>query len=111
MSLNLSVLPDVVPDKNAVTIAHVRAYVIDTKKLAQEASTATDSHTRRDGHWINGTDEWPIANPMSYYEKYKARRSTWGKDVVGSVVAVACRSFDPCPYPCPCPYRRPYRPC
>ena len=86
MSLNLSVLPDVVPDRDAITIVHVRAYVIDTKKLAQETSRATDSHTRREGHWINGTDEWPIANPMSYYEKYKARRSTWGKDVVGSVI-------------------------
>ena len=83
MSLNLSVLPDVKADENVVTIAAVRAYVIEVPKV--EGALA-DCHSRKEGHWILGTNEWPIANPMSIYETYKARRNSWGKDVVGSFV-------------------------
>ena len=86
MSLNFSVLPDVKADDNAVTIAAVRAYVIETKKAEGAGGGVADCHARNEGHWILGTNEWPIANPMSVYESYKARRNSWGKDVVGSFV-------------------------
>lgn len=32
------------------------------------------------GHWIIDT---PIANPMSYYENYKASRTSWGINAMG----------------------------
>ncbi|UJR10368.1 hypothetical protein I4U23_014573 [Adineta vaga] len=86
MSLNLAVLPDVKPDDNAVTILNVRAYVIESKKAEEEGGGFADCHSQAEGHWILGTDQWPIANPMSFYEKYKARRSTWGIDALGSVI-------------------------
>jgi L-rhamnonate dehydratase len=86
MSLNLAVLPNVEPDKNAVTIAHVRAYVIGSKDAEQAGGGFADCHSQGDGHWILGTKEWPIANPMSFYEKYKARRTSWGIDALGSVI-------------------------
>jgi L-rhamnonate dehydratase len=84
MSFNFCVLPDVVADENAITIVNVRAYVIARKKV--EGSKIIDCDSRQEGHWILGTNEWPIANPMSIYEKYKSRRSSWGKDVIGSVI-------------------------
>ncbi|CAF0953459.1 unnamed protein product [Adineta steineri] len=86
MSLNLCVLPDVKPDENAITISHVRAYVIKSKEVEETGGGFADCHSQAEGHWILGTDKWPIANPMSYYEKYKARRSSWGIDAIGSVI-------------------------
>jgi L-rhamnonate dehydratase len=88
MSLNFAVLPDVKPDKNAITIASVRAYVIKSKEAEEAGGGFADCHSQAEGHWILGTDKWPIANPMSLYEKYKARRTSWGIDAIGSVIVV-----------------------
>jgi len=38
---------------------------------------------RRAQHWISDT---PIANPCSLFEEYKASRTSWGVDSLGSVV-------------------------
>ena len=86
MALNLFVLPDVKPDKNAITIVNVRAYVIKSKATEEAGGGFADCHSQTEGHWIFGTDQWPIANPMSLYERYKARRSSWGIDAIGSVI-------------------------
>lgn len=86
MSLNFAVLPDVKADENAVTICDVRAYVVGSKKAEEEGGGFADCHSQKEGHWILGTDQWPIANPMSIYEKYKSRRNSWGIDALGSVI-------------------------
>ncbi|CAF1516015.1 unnamed protein product [Rotaria sordida] len=89
MSINLAVLPDVKADENAVTILDVRAYIIkskESKKEEEEEGGSADYHSQVEGHWIDGTDKWPIANPMSLYEKYKSRRTSWGIDAIGSVI-------------------------
>ena len=56
-------------------IADVRAWVID--------SGGADYHDQARGHWIIDT---PIANPMSIYEEYKASRTSWGINALGSVI-------------------------
>ncbi|CAF3938206.1 unnamed protein product [Rotaria magnacalcarata] len=81
------IFPDVTPDENAITILNVRAYVIKSNETETNTGGSADYHSQVDGHWIFGTDKWPIANPMSLYEKYKSRRSTWGIDAIGSVIA------------------------
>lgn len=43
-----------------------------------------DYHDQDTKHWINGK----IATPMSRYPEYRAHRSLWGLDVLGSVVVV-----------------------
>ena len=86
MSLNFAVLPEVKADEGAVTIANVRAYVVGSKKAEADGGGFADCHSQGEGHWILGTNEWPIANPMSVYEKYKARRTSWGIDALGSVI-------------------------
>ena len=86
MSLNFAVLPDVKADENAVTICDVRAYIIKSKTAEAAGGGFADCHSQKEGHWILGTNEWPIANPMSVYEKYKARRNSWGIDALGSVI-------------------------
>jgi L-rhamnonate dehydratase len=86
MSLNFAVLPEVKADSNAITIAHVRAYIIGSKDAEQAGGGFADCHSQSEGHWILGTNEWPIATPMSIYEKYKARRNSWGIDALGSVI-------------------------
>lgn len=56
------------------TIREVRAYVIAPTEMG------ADYHNQHGMHWIN---ELPIANPMSVYEEYKAKRTSWGR-VLGS---------------------------
>ncbi len=56
-------------------IADVRAYIVD--------SGGADYHDQAQGHWIIDT---PIANPMSVYEEYKASRTSWGINALGSVI-------------------------
>ena len=86
MSIHFAVLPDVQADKDAITIRAVRAYVSDSKQTEERGGGFADCHSQKEGHWIHGTDEWPIANPMSVYEKYKARRTSWKIDALGSVI-------------------------
>ncbi len=59
-------------------IREVRAFVID------RGEAGADYHNQGQGHWIVDT---PIANPMSVYEKYKANRTSWGINALGTVVA------------------------
>ena len=62
--------------KRAV-IREVRAYVIAA------AAMGADYHNQPGSHWIV---DLPIANPMSVYEEYKARRTSWGINALGTVV-------------------------
>ncbi|MBL8590704.1 MAG: L-rhamnonate dehydratase [Methylobacteriaceae bacterium] len=59
------------------TIVDVRAHVVDA------ADSGGDYHKRSSGHWIADT---LIANPMSVYADYRARRTSWGIGALGSVV-------------------------
>ena len=56
-------------------ITDVRAYIVE--------SGGADYHDQAQGHWIIDT---PIANPMSVYEQYKASRTSWGINALGSVI-------------------------
>lgn len=62
------------------TVEHLRAYVIDP------GESGADYHNQEKGHWIVDT---PIANPMSVYEEYKASRTSWGINALGTVVVEA----------------------
>jgi L-rhamnonate dehydratase len=55
-------------------IAQVRALVV--------AGGGADYHDQGSDHWITGR----IATPMSRYEQYRATRTSFGIDVLGSVV-------------------------
>ena len=88
MSIHFAVLPEVQADENAVKIESVQAYVVKSKEVEEKGGGFADCHSQAEGHWILGTNEWPIANPMSMYEKYKARRSSWKIDALGSVIVV-----------------------
>ena len=55
-------------------IAEVRAYVL--------GGGGSDYHDQLDGHWIDGQ----IATPMSRYPEYRAHRSSFGIDVLGSLI-------------------------
>lgn len=59
------------------TIREVRAYVIASSEMG------ADYHNQHDSHWII---DLPIANPMSVYEEYKAKRTSWGINEMGTVV-------------------------
>ena len=56
------------------TILHVRAFTV--------RGGGADYHDQADGHWIDGQ----IATPMSKYPEYRARRSSFGLNVLGSLV-------------------------
>ena len=58
-------------------IREVRAYIIDQTEMG------ADYHNQHDAHWI---DDLPIANPMSVYPEYKAKRTSWGINALGTVV-------------------------
>jgi len=58
-------------------IREVRAYVIAPHE------TGADYHNHQGNHWII---DLPIANPMSVYEEYKAQRTSWGINALGTVV-------------------------
>ena len=59
------------------TIREVRAYV------QGPGAAGADYHAHPTRHWIVDT---MIANPMSVYERYKASRTSWGIDALGSVI-------------------------
>jgi len=58
-------------------IREVRGYIIAPHEMG------ADYHNQHGAHWIN---ELPIANPMSVYEEYKAKRTSWGINALGTVV-------------------------
>ena len=58
-------------------IKDVRAYLIDGPE------TGGDYHDKKSGHWI--VDNL-IANPMSFYEEYKKSRTSFGINVMKSIV-------------------------
>ena len=60
-----------------VSILEVRAYVV------APGETGADYHNQSDKHWII---DLPIANPMSIYEEYRAKRTSWGINALGTVV-------------------------
>src|SRR5438067_1788333 len=59
------------------TIREVRAYV------QGPGAAGADYHAHPTRHWIVDS---LIANPMSVYERYKASRTSWGIDALGSVI-------------------------
>src|SRR6058998_2615414 len=61
----------------AAKIREVRAYIIEP------GAAGADYHNQGKGHWIVDT---PIANPMSVYQEYKANRTSWGINALGTVV-------------------------
>jgi len=61
-------------------IKEIRAYVL------KPSESGADYHHQGKGHWIVDT---PIANPMSMFEQYKANRTTWGINALGTVVCEA----------------------
>jgi L-rhamnonate dehydratase len=64
----------------------VRAFprVVSLRALVARGGGA-DYHDQASGHWIDGQ----IATPMSVYEEYRATRSSFGLDVLGTVVVEA----------------------
>lgn len=59
------------------TIRQVRAYAVACNEMG------ADYHNHQGSHWIN---DLPIANPMSVFEEYKAARTSWGINALGTVV-------------------------
>jgi len=59
------------------SILEVRAYVV------APGETGADYHNQSDKHWII---DLPIANPMSIYEEYRAKRTSWGINALGTVI-------------------------
>src|ERR1044072_4480488 len=58
-------------------ISEVRAYVIASSEMG------ADYHNQQGSHCII---DMLIANPMSVYEEYKAQRTSWGINALGTVV-------------------------
>ncbi len=58
-------------------IREVRAFVIAAGEMG------ADYHNQNGSHWII---DLPIANPMSVYEDYRARRTSWGINALGTVL-------------------------
>ena len=83
MSLILGPHHPVKPDPSAVLIKEVRAFVFSDDDDEKEQGGGADCHKQAAGHWIVDSD---IANPMSVYEQYRASRTSWGIDAMGSVI-------------------------
>ncbi|KZF24290.1 mandelate racemase/muconate lactonizing enzyme family protein [Xylona heveae TC161] len=61
--------------KTFPTIKEVRTFIIEG------VGSGGDYHNVRGGHWLVDTS---IATPMSRWEKYRAQRTSWGINVLGS---------------------------
>lgn len=83
MSLILGPHPQVIPNPDAVLIKEVRGYVFGSDEDEKSGRGGADCHKQEKGHWIVDSD---IANPMSVYEQYRASRSSWGIDAMGSII-------------------------
>lgn len=58
--------------------------IVDLRaKVLQGSEQGADYHARADGHWINST---VIATPMSRYPEYQKTRTSFGIDVLGSLL-------------------------
>lgn len=55
--------------------------IVQVRALVSSGGGA-DYHDQTTDHWINGK----IATPMSVYPEYRAHRSSWGLNVLGSVI-------------------------
>ena len=62
--------------KNTI-IVDIRAFVLD------ETGSGGDYHNREQGHWLVDT---LIANPMSAYPEYKQSRTSFGVNLMKSIV-------------------------
>lgn len=60
--------------KNKLKIVQLRTYTL--------SQAGGDYHAQNTDHWIVGE----IATPMSIYPQYRSRRSSWGIDVLGTIV-------------------------
>ncbi|HET8627306.1 MAG TPA: L-rhamnonate dehydratase [Thermomicrobiales bacterium] len=65
------------------TVRELRAFVIEP---GESGGSGADYHDQRQGHWIVDS---LIANPMSVYEEYRASRTSWGINALGTVVVEA----------------------
>mmetsp|Transcript_6679 Transcript_6679/g.13959 ORF Transcript_6679/g.13959 Transcript_6679/m.13959 type:complete len:421 (-) Transcript_6679:126-1388(-) len=83
MSLMLGPHPPVEPSPDAVLVKHVRAFVFGDDQQEKSSGGGADCHKQAAGHWIVDSD---IANPMSVYSQYRASRTSWGIDAMGSIV-------------------------
>ena len=83
MSLILGPHQPVKPDSSAVLIKEVRAFIFSDDDDEKQQGGGADCHKQAAGHWIVDSD---IANPMSVYEQYRASRTSWGIDAMGSVI-------------------------
>src|SRR5947208_3799635 len=63
--------------KRRARIVALRAYVV--------AGAGADYHDQAEGHWIDGQ----ISTPMARYPEYRATRSSFGLNVLGTVVVEA----------------------
>lgn len=61
--------------KQFPTIQHVRTYVIGG------VGSGGDYHNVAGGHWLVDS---PISTPMARWEQYRASRTSWGINVLGS---------------------------
>ncbi|NOZ33034.1 MAG: L-rhamnonate dehydratase [Alphaproteobacteria bacterium] len=59
------------------TIAAMRVY------LVKSGGTGGDYFAQKGGHWLIDSE---ISNPMSGYPEYRDKRSSWGVNVLGSLV-------------------------
>ena len=59
------------------TIADVHVYLVNSE------GAAGDYFQQSQGHWLIDS---LIANPMSGYADYRQRRTSWGINVLGSIV-------------------------
>src|SRR3954463_7994523 len=58
--------------------------IVDLRaKVQAGADQGADYHAKPDGHWINSS---VIATPMSRYPEYRQTRSSFGIDVLGTVL-------------------------
>ena len=62
---------------NQVKIVDIRAYVIN------QAGSGGDYHDQKEGHWILDSN---ISTPMSNYSDYKKSRTSFGINVMKSIV-------------------------
>lgn len=60
----------------------MRERIREVRALVVEAGGGADYHDQGEGHWITGR----IATPMSRYPEYRATRTSFGIDVLGSIV-------------------------
>ena len=81
MSLVLGAHPEVKP--KGIVIREVRAFTFGDDQQEKNSGGGADCHKQTAGHWIVDSD---IANPMSVYEQYRASRTSWGIDAMGSIV-------------------------